>query len=90
MAKFTLTATPQQIVDTTGNPLSFYIHADSGNTSNIRLSDNSTMTEYEELAGGQSIDYEDFEGVLYVAAASGSPILHILWAAKSRGLIQRA
>jgi hypothetical protein len=65
-----------------GKPQTVYIHADSGNTASIYLSQNDpTVThDYEELLAGQSMSFEDFDGTIYGISASGTQTYHFPFA----------
>lgn len=63
-----------------GDPVSFLLHADAGNTDTILVSgvDSTVQDDFsEELLAGQSLSFEEFIGDVYAVAESGTQKLSI-------------
>jgi hypothetical protein len=74
----TIGTTAQAIFTALKRPTTFVIHADSGNTGVIRLSQNDPQVihDYEELLAGQSMSFEDFKGSVFAIASTGTQTYH--------------
>ena len=73
---YPLTTAAVKLIDT-ATPRTYYLHAAKANTDNLKLGDSADLVDFEELGPGDSIEYKDFIGTVWVAAASGTQTLEI-------------